>query len=110
LTQGHAARFARQEQGISSFLIAWLDGSPVGSCEIRWSGCQASEVHAQVGDCPEINGLQVWPEHHQSQGIGTALIAAAEDCSRLHGRMSIEVGARHDVAVPCRFLSKSLTA
>lgn len=40
LTQTHAARFSRQEQGTSTFLIAWLDGTPVGSCEIRWSRCR----------------------------------------------------------------------
>lgn len=92
LTQTHAARFSRQEQGTSTFLIAWLEGTPVGSCEIRWGGCRAPEVQELVGDCPEINGLQVWPEHRQSRGIGTALIAAAEDHAQQRGRSRIGMG------------------
>ncbi|MGY1581818.1 GNAT family N-acetyltransferase [Streptomyces sp. MN13] len=74
----HAARFARQEAGESSYLVPWLDGRPVGHAEVRWTGCAAPEVRAVQPCCPEINGLLVSPPSLRSQGIGTALIRAAE--------------------------------
>ena len=101
LTKGHAARFGRQAQGTSSFLIAWLDKAPAGtapagSCEVRWNGCKAPEIQEQLGRCPEINGLQVWPEHLQSHGVGTSLVAAAEDLARRRGETQIGLGVDDD--------------
>ncbi|XUL86851.1 GNAT family N-acetyltransferase [Streptomyces galilaeus] len=81
----HRARFARQEAGGSSYLIPWLDGRPVGHAEVRWTGCAAPEVPS---DCPEINGLFVWPESLRSRGTGAALVRAAE---RLAGERGIDV-------------------
>ena len=69
----HEARFARHQQGLSTFLIAF-DNAPVGCAEILWSGCRAPEVTER---CPELSGLTVAPDH-QSRGIGTALLHAAE--------------------------------
>ena len=74
----HARRHARQAEGLSTFLVAWQDDRPVGSCEIRWDGCAAPEVRAEYQYCPEINGVGVWPESMRSHGIGTALIRDAE--------------------------------
>jgi hypothetical protein len=78
LTQVHTRRFQRQERGLGTFLIAWLNGSPVASAEIRWDGCAAVEVQRAFPDCSEINGLQVWPAEIRSQGVGTSLITEAE--------------------------------
>lgn len=88
----HARRHARQQAGASTFLVAWRDGQPVGSCEVRWDGCAAPEVQAAHGDCPEINGLGVWPQSFRSQGIGTALIRAAEELARKRGGKRIGLG------------------
>lgn len=96
LTQVHAARFARHEQGRSSFLIAWLDGRPVGACEVRWDGCRAPEVQERFGDCPEINGLQVWPARRRSRGIGSRLIAVAESSASHRSRRRIGMGVGDD--------------
>ncbi|SDJ87527.1 GNAT family N-acetyltransferase [Streptomyces indicus] len=109
----HAARFARQEAGESTYLLAWRDGLPVGHGEVRWHGCAAPEVRAAVArriapeavtsggpsvsgptpasGCPEINGLAV-AEHLRSQGIGTALIHAAEDLARARRLPAIGLG------------------
>ncbi len=92
LTQVHAARFGRQREGASTFLVDWGDGGPVGSCEVRWVGCAAEEVRARYPGCPEINGLQVWPAELQSRGIGRALVAAAEDEARRRGCTLIGLG------------------
>lgn len=40
-TRRHAARFDRQERGLSTFLTAWADDVPVGSAQILWQGCAA---------------------------------------------------------------------
>src|SRR5699024_1592999 len=56
----HAARFARQQAGTSTYYLAvapeLADGF-VGSAEIRWDG----NANLEVPRCPEVNGLQVWP-------------------------------------------------
>ncbi|MEV0675291.1 GNAT family N-acetyltransferase [Actinosynnema sp. NPDC050436] len=88
----HAVRFARQQRGHSSFLIAWVDDLPVGAGEVLWRGCAAPEINEHYPDCPELNGLDVWPPELRSQGIGTALITAAEDLVRERGYPRIGLG------------------
>lgn len=82
----HEERFHRQRAGLSTFLVGWLDGVPVGSGEVRWQGPDAAEVRRRFPDCPEVNGLIVWPPERRSRGVGTALIAAAEELARRRGR------------------------
>ena len=91
-TQDHAARYARHRDGVSTFLIAWRDELPVGSCEVRWDGCQAPEVRSVHPDCSEINGLGLWPETLRSPDVGTALIRAAERLSLARARPKIGLG------------------
>lgn len=74
----HTPRFARHCEGVSTFLIAWRESVPVGSCEVLWDGCEAPEVRAVHRDCPEIKGLGLWPETLRAQHVGSALIRAAE--------------------------------
>lgn len=88
----HEARFRRQQQGSSSFLTAWIDDVPVGHGEIRWTGSAAAEVHERYPDCPELNGLAVWPPERQSHGIGTAIIHAAEARAAERGYRRIGLG------------------
>jgi GNAT superfamily N-acetyltransferase len=92
----HAARFGRQEAGDSSCLIPWLDGRPVGHAEVRWTGCKASEVRDAHPGCPEINGLFVWPEALRSQGIGSALVRAAEQLAGERGTEVMGLGVGDD--------------
>jgi GNAT superfamily N-acetyltransferase len=92
----HAARLARQQAGESTYLIPWLAGRPVGHAEVRWTGCEASEVRAAHPGCPEINGLFVWPESLRSQGIGTALVRAAEGLARERGTGVMGLGVDDD--------------
>jgi RimJ/RimL family protein N-acetyltransferase len=94
-TRGHAARFARHVAGTSSLLVAWSADGPLGSCEVLWNGPKEPAIHAAF-DCPEINGLQVWPPRHQGQGIGTALIAEVEDRARRLGIPLIGLGVADD--------------
>lgn len=88
----HAPRFARHCEGISTFLVAWHGERPVGSCEIRWGGCEAPEVTAVHPGCPEVSGLGVWPGTLRRQGVGEGLIEAAEQLAVRRARESIGVG------------------
>ena len=90
----HARRPRCQEDGDSSFLIAWFEDSPVGTVEIRWYGCAAPEVRERFPGCPELNGLQVWPEQLRSLGIGTTIITTAEEivAGRGYPRLGLGVG------------------
>ncbi|NUP65406.1 MAG: GNAT family N-acetyltransferase [Nonomuraea sp.] len=92
-TSFHARRFARQEAGDCTYLLAWLEGRPVGHTEMRWIGCDAPEVAV---DCPEIGGLGVWPEHLRSRGIGTQLIRAAEELARERALPLVGIGVGRD--------------
>ncbi|MFI8827296.1 GNAT family N-acetyltransferase [Streptomyces sp. NPDC053431] len=91
----HADRLARQEAGLGTYLIAWRDGLPAGHGQVRWDGCAAPEVRAALGDCPEFNGLDVRAEL-RGQGIGTALVRAAEELARERGRTLLGLGVAHD--------------
>ncbi|KQX48021.1 acetyltransferase [Streptomyces sp. Root66D1] len=91
----HAERFARQEAGHGTYLIAWRGGTPVGNGQVRWDGCAAPEVRAVVGGCPEFNGLDV-AEELRGRGIGTALVRAAEALARERGRAALGLGVGHD--------------
>ncbi|MFF2507376.1 GNAT family N-acetyltransferase [Streptomyces sp. NPDC058067] len=90
----HPRRYARQLAGLGTLLVAWDGGQPVGHCEVRWDGCAAAEVRGVVGDCPEVNGLLVWPEGLRRHGIGTALITTAEDLVRDRSGPRIGLGVR----------------
>ncbi|MEV7888229.1 GNAT family N-acetyltransferase [Streptomyces sp. NPDC002817] len=89
VTSFHGRRFARQEAGESTYLVAWLEGRPVGNTELRRTGCAAPEVTV---DPPEINALDVFPERLRSRGIGTALIRAAEGLARERGLTVVGIG------------------
>lgn len=88
----HTTRFERQRHGESTLLVAWIDGLPVGAGEIRWRGCAAPEINQRYPHCPELSGLDVWPPERRSQGIGTALVRAAEDLTRQRGYAQLGLG------------------
>lgn len=92
----HQHRFARHQKGEGTFLVAWDGVRPVGSCEVRWEGCAAPEVQALHADCPEVNGLGVWPETLRSQEIGVSLIREAERLSRALGRPRLGLGVERN--------------
>ncbi|UEJ83877.1 GNAT family N-acetyltransferase [Brachybacterium halotolerans subsp. kimchii] len=71
--------FAAQQQGLCLFLVAWIDDVPVGSGELVWK---------QV---PELRNLHV-EAGFRSRGVGSGLVAAAEDAARPQGRIGLAVG------------------
>jgi GNAT superfamily N-acetyltransferase len=92
----HETRLQRQDTGLSTYLVVWDGEVPVGSGEIRWHGCDAPEVAARFPACPEVNALLVWPPERRSSGIGSALLAAAEDLVRARGIDDIGLGVDDD--------------
>lgn len=88
----HEARFARHRAGVGTLLVAWFDGVPVGSCEVRWEGCVSPEVRAAHPECPEISGLGLWPGTRRSERAGRALIHRAEQLSRGRGHGLVGLG------------------
>ncbi|MET7487818.1 GNAT family N-acetyltransferase [Streptomyces sp. NPDC005538] len=92
----HARRFARQAAGAGTYLVAWLDGRPVGHAEVRWDGCADPGVRAALPGCPELNGLAVWPPELRSRGIGGALVRRAEELVRKRGRTVLGLGVAAD--------------
>lgn len=95
-TSFHARRFARQEAGQCTYLVARLAGRPVGHTEMRWIGWADPQVRAARPGCPEIGGLAVWPEELRSRGIGSALVRAAEELARGRGLTVAGIGVAKD--------------
>ncbi|MGH8879455.1 MAG: GNAT family N-acetyltransferase [Stackebrandtia sp.] len=88
----HAQRYARQTAGTATYLIAWYGRTPAGHAEINFATHPAAEVARAHPHCPEIRGLEVFPAHRRSHGIGTALISRAETAARRHGFDHIGLG------------------
>jgi GNAT superfamily N-acetyltransferase len=57
------------------YLIAWLDGMPVGHLLLKWPG--APPPARAFLDPPTLSDISVHPEH-QSRGIGSQLMECAE--------------------------------
>lgn len=78
-----AATYARQQRGQCAYLVAWVDGVPVGSGELDWS------------HLPELKNLRVEADH-RNRGIGRLLIAAAESEARSRGQSRLCMGVAED--------------
>ena len=73
----HESRFAFQQDGKGSYLVAWQNGVPVGHLLIKWKG-SGTQVGKYLPDVPELNAIGVWPPENRSKGIGRQLINKAE--------------------------------
>lgn len=91
----HEAHVAHAANGSSDYLVAWHHSAPLGSAVIRWAGYVGAEGRAAYPDAVEICHLQVRPEH-RGRGVGTALIAAAEQRASERGHRCIAVGVADD--------------
>ncbi|GAB3917745.1 hypothetical protein GCM10011575_41730 [Microlunatus endophyticus] len=70
----HRERFALQGAGAATYLLAWRGHQNVGRATI-YNESKYRPVRVTYPATAEINALEAYP---QRQGIGTALIAAAE--------------------------------
>jgi GNAT superfamily N-acetyltransferase len=88
-------RLARQQRGGGVVLVAWLEGRPVGEVFLECEPAAEPEVRRQLPGVPRLGHLEVlgplW-----GQGIGTALIGAAEGTARQLGHERIVLGVGLD--------------
>lgn len=95
----HARRYANHTCGDSTYLVAWHNRTPIGRAEIKWDGCADEAVKRHHPGCPEINGLEVFPDNLRGNGVGTSLIEACEAEARHRGVPRIGLGvARANLA------------
>ena len=80
----HDERFAQQQDGRLTYLIAWLGGIPIGHTMVRWTGTTDAFVAERISECAHVEDLFVMPEH-RSRGIGARILGYGE-------RMAIERG------------------
>jgi len=87
----HRERWARQTRGDGVYLLARQDGEVVGH-SMLFRRSKYPEVQAGP-DPAEINALHAY---EQGRGIGTAIIAAAEELATEWGRSVIGLGVEPD--------------
>jgi GNAT superfamily N-acetyltransferase len=88
-------RLARQQRGGGVVLVAWLEGRPVGEVFLECAPANEPEVRRHLPGVPRLDHLEV-PGPLWGQGIGTALIGAAEDTARQLGHERIALGVGLD--------------
>lgn len=71
----HLERWQLQQRGEAAYLLAWSDRSVVGRCTVYMKS-KYELVRKELGIFPEVNALEA---RVQNLGIGSALLAAAED-------------------------------
>ncbi|GAA1486507.1 hypothetical protein GCM10009625_33120 [Brachybacterium fresconis] len=81
----HRERFALQRSGVASYLLAWRGPQNVGRATI-YNESKYKPVRAAHPGVAEINALEAEPRR---QGIGTAIITAAELVAARQGRASM---------------------
>jgi GNAT superfamily N-acetyltransferase len=91
----HERHHDRQRSGQATYLVAWQDQEPLGSGVLQWSGCIGSNARTASPGAVELNHLQVRHEY-RGQGVGSALIAAAEALASRAGRYQMAVGVAED--------------
>ncbi|GAC1606113.1 MAG: hypothetical protein NVS3B21_35840 [Acidimicrobiales bacterium] len=82
---GAVLGLARLHQGDGIYLVAWLDGEPLG------------HAHIALSDPPELQDVAVRPEYRR-RGIGSALTAHAEVEARTRGFDRLRLGVSIDNA------------
>ncbi len=91
----HERRFAAQQDGKGSYLLAWQNGVPVGHLLIKWEG-SGPQVNKYLPDTPELNAIGVWPPKNRSKGIGGQLIEKAEGMAKEKGFKQVALAVEID--------------
>lgn len=93
----HADDLHEQSLSNISFMVAWLNGHPVGHALVRWKGPREVTVRREYADCPEIYRLRVLKEF-RSQGIATAIIKECENEALKREFLFIGLGTHPEIS------------
>ena len=80
----HRMRLRSQKAGRVVYLVASLGDAPAGHGLLIWTPIDAA-VASRMRDCAEVTDMFVDPSL-RSQGIGSSILAAAEDLANKRGR------------------------
>jgi ribosomal protein S18 acetylase RimI-like enzyme len=92
-------RLALQAQGHLEYPIAIIGEQLVGYLLLKWNGPEDPFLKRKLPPCAEIEDFAVAVEH-RGYGIGSALLAYAEDRAREHGdtRLGLSAGIGNEDA------------
>jgi GNAT superfamily N-acetyltransferase len=83
----HRERLTRQDQGVFTYLIAWVESQPVGHVGINWPDDR--RVHClEWGYGASVHDLEVVPER-RNHGVGRSLMLEVEELVRQRGLATI---------------------
>jgi len=83
----HRERLTRQDQGVFTYLIAWVESQPVGHVGINWPDDR--RVHClEWGYGASVHDLEVVPER-RNHGVGRSLMLEGEELVRQRGLATI---------------------
>ncbi|RBY78460.1 GNAT family N-acetyltransferase [Blastococcus sp. TF02-09] len=77
----HVERSGMHERGEATYLVAWDGDLPCGRGTV-FHRSRYEQVRQVLGDVPELNALEAIP---RGVGIGSRLVAAAEECATALG-------------------------
>lgn len=81
-----------QERGEATYLLAWNGDLPCGRVTV-FNRSKYERVRDLMGEFPELNALEVDP---RGLGIGSQLIASAEDHAKALGAQRIGLAVGHE--------------
>lgn len=89
----HDERSGMHERGEATYLLAWDGDQPCGRVTL-FHRSKYEHVRVVLGDLPELNGLEADPP---GLGIGSRLIAAAEERAMALGAHRIGLAVEHGI-------------
>lgn len=93
--EAHRRHLERQADGVRTYLGAFGNDRVVGTCVVSWDGCREPELREAFPDAVEIAGLHVG-EQWRGQGVGSALVRAAERLAWEAGCRRLVIGVADD--------------
>lgn len=99
LPSKHRDRVERQDRGEALYLLALLGDRIIGHLLLKWDGPHSAQIRRLVPSCAEIEDFVVAPDL-RGQGVGSALLKAADDRCRERGvtRVGLGVGLENPSA------------
>lgn len=91
----HESHHSGQFTNTTTYLVAWIGEEPLGSGVVQWGGCIGTNAREEFPSAVGFSHLQV-RDGFRGQGVGRALIAAAEQLIELEGKHQVAIGVAED--------------